>query len=161
MKKRIVCFGMTVLATVACTAAERPNLLVLLSDDQRPDTLGCYAPDIPLATPNIDKLAADGIRFTNGFVTTPICAVSRACILTGRYSSSTGMTRFRSEMTDEVFENSYNIQLQQAGYYTGQLGKYGVAGPKTRTARYNFFDGQASQGPVFHEYKGKTLHDSE
>jgi arylsulfatase A-like enzyme len=141
--------------------ADRPHLLVLLTDDQRPDTLGCYAPDRPLPTPNIDKLAADGIRFSNGFVTTPICAVSRACILTGRYACNTGMTQFRSAMAGEVLENSYNMLLQKAGYYTGQLGKYGVRASKETIARYDFFDGSQDQGPPFREHKGKTLHDSE
>jgi len=143
------------------TETKRPNLLVLLTDDQRPDTLGCYAPDRPLPTPNIDKLAADGIRFTQGFVTTPICAVSRACILTGRYACNARMTRFRSVMSEEVFENSYNMLLQKAGYYTGQLGKYGVRSTKEQIARFDFFDGSQDQGPPFREYKGKTLHDSE
>jgi len=140
---------------------QRPNLLVLLSDDQRQDTLGCYAPNRPLPTPNFDKLAADGIRFTNGFVTTPICAVSRACILTGRYSCNTGMMRFRSVIAGDVFENSYNMLLQKAGYYTGQLGKYGVRASKETIARYDFFDGYQDQGPAFKDYKGKKLHDSE
>ncbi len=148
-------------SAVFAAESQRPNLLVLLSDDQRPDTLGCYAPNRPLPTPNFDKLAADGIRFTNGFVTTPICAVSRACILTGRYSCNTGMMRFRSVIAGDVFENSYNMLLQKAGYYTGQLGKYGVRASKETIARYDFFDGSQDQGPAFREYKGKTLHDSE
>lgn len=142
-------------------ADQRPNLLVLLSDDQRADTLGCYEPDRPLPTPNFDKLAADGIRFTNGFVTTPICAVSRASILTGRYSSGSGMTRFRSVLAGDVLENSYNMVLQNAGYYTGVLGKYGVRASKETIARYDFFDGSQDQGPMFRDYQGKRLHDSE
>ena len=107
----------SVLAGLAGAADQRPNLLVLLSDDQRVDTLGCYQPDRPLPTPNIDKLAADGIRFTNGFVTTPICAVSRACIMTGRYSSSTGMTNFRSVIDGDVLENSYNMLARLLGTF--------------------------------------------
>ncbi|MBT3296763.1 MAG: sulfatase-like hydrolase/transferase [Verrucomicrobia bacterium] len=138
----------------------RVNLLVLLTDDQKVDSLGCYKQNQPLPTPNIDKLAADGIRFENGFVTTPICAVSRACILTGRYSSSTGMTKFRSVIEGEVLEHSYNMLLQKAGYYTGQLGKYGVRASKETIARYDFFDGSQDQGPPFRDYKGKKLHDS-
>jgi len=138
----------------------RPNLLVLLTDDQKVDSLGCYAPSQPLPTPNIDQLAADGVRFENGFVTTPICAVSRASILTGRYACNTGMTRFRSVIAGEVFENSYNMLLQKAGYYTGQLGKYGVRAAKETIARYDFFDGSQDQGPPFRDYKGQKLHDS-
>ena len=154
------------MSVAVCAGEARPNpprrvnLLVLLTDDQKVDSLGCYKKEQPLPTPNIDKLASDGIRFTNGFVTTPICAVSRACILTGRYSCNTGMTRFRSVIKGKVLENSYNMLLQKAGYYTGQLGKYGVRASKETIARYDFFDGSQDQGPPFRDYKGKKLHDS-
>ena len=172
MTARITLLGISLCAAMAAAvyageerpvrqAHGRPNLLVLLTDDQKVDSLGCYAPNQPLPTPNIDKLAADGIRFENGFVTTPICAVSRASILTGRYACNTGMMRFRSVIAGEVFENSYNMLLQKAGYYTGQLGKYGVRAAKETIARYDFFDGSQDQGPPFRDYKGKKLHDSE
>jgi len=155
---------MASITSAADTARPNPprrvNLLVLLTDDQKVDSLGCYKKEQPLPTPNIDKLASDGVRFTNGFVTTPICAVSRACILTGRYSCNSGMTKFRSVMSKTVFDNSYNMLLQKAGYYTGQLGKYGVRASKETIARYNFFDGSQDQGPKFRDYKGKKLHDS-
>ncbi len=150
-----------VLIAVAASADRRPNLLVLLSDDQRPQTLGCYNPDVPLPTPNIDRLATAGVRFLNGFATTPICAVSRGSILTGRYSSSTGMTRFRSPLEGDVLKDSYNMRLQKAGYYTGQLGKFGVRASKETVARYDFYDCTQDQGPPFREYNGKKLHDSE
>ncbi len=153
-------FAAAFAAVESKSAQNRPNLLVMLSDDQRPDTLGCYSPDRPLPTPNIDKLAADGIRFTNGFVTTPICAASRASILTGRYSCNTSMTKFQSVMSDQVFDNSYNMLLQLAGYYTGQLGKYGVRSTKEQIARFDFFDAYQDQGPAFKIYKGKEMHDS-
>jgi hypothetical protein len=65
-------------------APERPNILFLLTDNQGWDMMGCA--DNPIIhTPNMDKLANSGVRFTNAFVTTPICAASRASILTGLY----------------------------------------------------------------------------
>lgn len=161
MSKNKIIIALVLLGlSVGSFAAERPNFLVLLTDDQKLDSLGCYKKEQPLPTPNIDKLAADGIRFNNGFVTTPICAISRACILTGRYSCKAGMTKFRSVMTEPVFENSYNMLLQNAGYYTGQLGKYGVRSTKAQIARFDFFDASQDQGPMFRNYKGKKLHDS-
>ena len=60
---------------------ERPNLLFIVTDDQRFDMLGSMHPF--LETPNMDLLAAEGLRFENAFVTTPICAASRASMLTG------------------------------------------------------------------------------
>ncbi len=152
----LACFALS----AGSFAADRPNFLILLTDDQKLDSLGCYQQEQPLPTPNIDKLAADGIRFNNGFVTTPICAISRACILTGRYSCNSGMTKFGSVIAGEVLENSYNMLLQKAGYYTGQLGKYGVRASKETIARYDFFDGSQNQGPMFRNYKGKKMHDS-
>jgi len=76
----------------------RPNIVVLISDDQRWDQLS-YAdhPLIPeLKTPNMDKLAQNGVYFKNAFVTTPICAVSRASIVTGMYASTHGMNHLGS-----------------------------------------------------------------
>jgi arylsulfatase A-like enzyme len=60
------------------------NLLFLLTDNQRADLLGCAGNEF-IRTPNIDRLAAQGTRFTNAFATTPICAASRASYLTGFY----------------------------------------------------------------------------
>ena len=65
-------------------ALERPNILFLLTDNQGWDMMGCAGNSI-IHTPNMDKLADSGVRFTNAFVTTPICAASRASILTGLY----------------------------------------------------------------------------
>lgn len=64
-------------------APERPNILFLLTDNQGWDMMGCTGNPI-IHTPNMDKLADSGVRFTNAFVTTPICAASRASILFGR-----------------------------------------------------------------------------
>jgi arylsulfatase A-like enzyme len=63
---------------------QRPNIIFLLTDDQRWDAMHCAGNEI-IYTPNLDRLALDGIRFQNAFVTTPICAASRASILTGLY----------------------------------------------------------------------------
>jgi len=142
-------------------ANQRPNLLVLLTDDQRVDTLGCYNPQCPIKTPNLDRLAAQGIRFRNGFVTTPICVVSRASILTGRYACNARQHQFQVPMPDDVFEHSYPVYLHQAGYFNGHFGKYGVGITELHKQAFDVFEGQAGQGPPFREYQGRTLHDSE
>ena len=66
--------------------ASVPNILFLLTDNQRNDLLGCAGNPI-IQTPNIDRLAASGVRFANAFCTSPICAASRASYLTGVYES--------------------------------------------------------------------------
>ncbi|MBW1900738.1 MAG: sulfatase-like hydrolase/transferase [Deltaproteobacteria bacterium] len=106
----------------------RPNILVLISDDQRWDQLS-YAdnPLIPeLKTPNIDKLAQNGAYFRNAFVTTPICCVSRASIMSGRYAGTHGMNHFGTPMTAEVLRKTYPALLHDNGYKTGILGKWGM-----------------------------------
>ncbi len=139
----------------------RPNLIVLLTDDQRLNTLGVYDAACPIQTPNIDRLAAGGIRFDNGFVTTPICVASRASILTGRYANNAGVHEFLVPMPQANFLQSYPVLLRKAGYFTGMLGKYGVGITKDQEKEFDVYDGQAAQGPAFREYKGRKVHDSE
>ena len=68
----LLIIGIGLLGNSAVAEYRRPNFLIFLTDDQRQDTLGCYNADCPIKTPNLDRLAKDGIRFDNGFVTTPI-----------------------------------------------------------------------------------------
>jgi arylsulfatase A-like enzyme len=76
------------LSLFAAEPARRPNVLFILCDDLRPDALGCYGSK-HVKTPHIDRLAADGVRFTSGFCTTSLCSPSRASILTGLYAMPT------------------------------------------------------------------------
>ena len=103
----------------------RPNLLVLVADDQRADALGCAGHPV-LSTPNLDRLAARGVRFTNAFVTTSICAASRATLLTGRYERTHGYTFRTPPIAARHARESYPSLLRAAGYRTGFAGKWGV-----------------------------------
>ncbi|MCP4452134.1 MAG: sulfatase-like hydrolase/transferase, partial [Planctomycetes bacterium] len=105
------------------TAAEihptqRPNFVILIADDQRWDQLSCAdRPLIPeLKTPNMDRLAEQGVYFRQAFVTTPICAVSRASIMTGRYVSTHGMNHFKTSMAPDVLSKTYPALLHDNGY---------------------------------------------
>jgi len=104
---------------------ERPNILFLLVDDQRNDTLGCAGHPI-VKTPVVDSLAAEGVRFRNAFVTTSICAASRASILTGVYERTHGYTFGKPPIRVAHMAKSYPAVLKEAGYRTGFIGKYGV-----------------------------------
>jgi arylsulfatase A-like enzyme len=104
---------------------EKPNIIFILTDDQRWDALG-YAGNEVIQTPEMDKLAQEGVYFKNAFVTTPICAASRASILTGMYERTHGYTFGQGEIRKAYIENSYPIRMKQAGYYTGFFGKFGV-----------------------------------
>ena len=103
----------------------QPNIVFLLVDDQRNDTLGCAGHPI-VKTPVIDRLAAEGVRFENAFVTTSICAASRASILTGLHERTHNYTFLKPALAKPLMLNSYPALLRQSGYRTGFIGKYGV-----------------------------------
>jgi len=103
---------------------ERPNLLFIVTDDQRFDMMGVMNPI--LLTPYMDRLANDGARFENAFVTTPICAASRASLLTGAYERTHRFTFGTAPLALDFTDQSYPALLREEGYQTGFVGKFGV-----------------------------------
>ena len=103
----------------------KPNILFFLIDDQRDNLMSCAGHPI-VQTPMVDQLAAQGVRFTNAFVTTSICAASRASILTGLYETTHNYTFGKPPIKQSFLSNSYPYLLRQAGYNTGFVGKLGV-----------------------------------
>ena len=147
------------LLAVGCSSsrpARRPNIVFLMTDDQRADALGCAGNAI-VQTPNIDRLAEQGVLFRNNFVTTSICAVSRASVFTGQYARSHGVHGFRTSLSEEQHRLSYPGLLRQDGYRTGFVGKYGV-GRELPREQYDFFQGFAGQGRYFREFEGRQIH---
>lgn len=118
-------FTVVFFAAAGQASAARPNLLFLLLDDQRNDSLGC-AGDPILQTPEIDRLAAGGVRFAKAFVTTSICAASRATILTGLHERTHGYNFGRPPVAEDQMLASYPGRLRAAGYRSGFIGKYGI-----------------------------------
>jgi len=106
-------------------ASRRPNILFFFIDDQRYDTLGIAGHRIA-QTPAIDNLARQGVRFQNAFVTTSICAASRASVLTGLTERTHGFTFGTPPIRAAHLETSYPAALRAAGYRTGFVGKFGV-----------------------------------
>lgn len=98
----------------------RPNFLLLITDQQRADWLGCYGHPV-LKTPNIDALAATGMRFDNFHVASPVCMPNRASLLTGRYPSLHGL-RYNGCVLPEN-ANTFVDLLSDAGYHTAAIGK--------------------------------------
>ena len=100
----------------------RPNIIVILMDDLRWDEM-----DYPFVrSPNIQRIARDGVRFTNAFVTTPLCSPSRASILTGQYAHKHGITdnTDRSKRSHELL--TFPRLLHDAGYETAFIGKWHI-----------------------------------
>jgi alpha-L-rhamnosidase len=106
-------------------ALSKPNIIFILTDDHRWDALG-YAGNNIIQTPEMDKLAKSGVFFRNAFVTTPICAASRASILTGLYERTHGYTFQQGPLKEPYMQLGYPVILKKQGYNTGFFGKLGV-----------------------------------
>ena len=112
-------------------AADPPNIVMIFSDDQGYHDVGCYGSEI--ATPNIDRLAAEGMRFTQFYAASSICTPSRYGLLTGQFShrSKDGLLSALMFLADadghrgiRPGELTYASGLQQAGYHTALVGKW-------------------------------------
>lgn len=136
----------------AAASESRPNIVFVLADDMRWDATSCAGNPL-LQTPSLDRLARDGTRFSNAFVTTPICATSRASILTGQYARRHGVNDFRTPLPDPGV--TYPVLLREAGYYTGFIGKWGVNAEVRGeflawAQRFNFWAGDMNQTVFWH-----------
>jgi arylsulfatase A-like enzyme len=128
-------------------APARPNILVILLDDLRADALG-YAGHPHVKTPNIDRIANEGVRFTNAFCTTSLCSPSRASLLTGVYAHKHGVTDNFTELPASV--PSFPRALRDAGYATAYIGKYhmGENNDEPRPG-FDYFVTHKGQGKYF------------
>ncbi len=126
--KLAIAVSSAVIAHSAIAEATRPNILFLFTDDQRFDTLGCAGHPI-VKTPTIDRLAAKGVRFENAFVTTPVCWVSRAVVLTGQWARSHAIRESVPTVKPESLEFIFPVVLRQAGYRTAHFGKWHLKAP--------------------------------
>jgi len=118
---------------ISCASSEsglendiKPNIIFLLVDDQRDNTLsGMGHPFVK--TPNIDKLLSQGVRFSNTYIAEPVCSPSRVSLFTGMHERIHGVGFSSSyQLTEEQWNKSYPAILRDNGYYTGFIGKFGV-----------------------------------
>ncbi|MCC6264415.1 MAG: arylsulfatase [Bryobacterales bacterium] len=107
----------------------RPNLILILADDLGIGDLGCYGQE-KIRTPNLDRMAAAGMRFTQAYAGSTVCAPSRCCLLTGLHN---GHGRVRDNIPHGVFLQPDDLTvaevLKRAGYRTGAIGKWGLGNP--------------------------------
>jgi alpha-L-rhamnosidase len=112
----------------ATGSSDRPNIIFILTDDQRWSALGYAGNDI-IQTPEMDKLATEGVYFNSAIVTTPICSASRSSIFSGLHERTHKYTFQTGAIRSEFMEVAYPKLLKEAGYYTGFFGKFGVNSP--------------------------------
>src|SRR6266576_1165269 len=109
--------------------ARKLNIISIVTDDQSRWSLGCYG-NTECKTPNMDRLASEGAKFTNAFVTTPVCSPSRASFLTGRYGTQLKITDWinpteaQSGVGLPGDATTWAEVLQRHGYVTGLIGKW-------------------------------------
>lgn len=142
---------------------ERPNIIFILTDDQRWDALG-YAGNELIQTPAMDRLAREGAYFSKAIVTTPICSASRASIFSGLYERAHRYTFQTGAIQERFMNTSYPALLKNAGYYTGFFGKFGVNYPD-KEALFDQFEEydrnnryKDQRGYYYKQLDGDTVH---
>ncbi len=148
LKVSLIIFFLAVIL-VSCTSEgpnnveKRPNILFIMSDDHGYQAISAYNSDL-IQTPNIDRIANEGIKFNKAFVTNSLCAPSRAVILTGKFSHLNGVTG-----NGQIFDGkqqTFPKILQQNGYQTAMIGKWHL---KSHPVGFDYWNVLPGQGDYY------------
>jgi arylsulfatase A-like enzyme len=120
----LLCFALCARPAIAATAqADRPNIIIILTDDLGYADLGAQGHARDVRTPHLDRFASEGVRFTAGYITAPQCSPSRAGLLTGRYQQRFGIDTI-PDLPLPLSTVTIPERLKAAGYISGQIGKW-------------------------------------
>jgi arylsulfatase A-like enzyme len=138
------------------TGKQPPHIVFLLADDLRWNALGCMGDKI-VQTPHLNALAERGTLFPNAFVTTSICAVSRATLFSGQYARRHRINDFQTPFAADRWAETYPALLRKAGYRTGFIGKFGVGKDVAPMAKeFDYWRGLPGQAGPFFDPKDAT-----
>jgi arylsulfatase A-like enzyme len=147
----LLCFPLSI---VAVSAPARPNILFIMADDHAAHAVSAYGSKL-IQTPNIDRIAREGMLLENCFAVNSICTPSRAAILTGKYSHKNGVPTFN---TFDGSQWTVAKELQRAGYHTGMIGKWHLGGTPTGFNVWHILPGQGTYvNPKFISPEGTTV----
>jgi len=139
---------MMTLAAQTMAQTSRPNIVYIMSDDHTAQMMSCYGHS-PIQTPNMDRLAQEGVIFSESFVANSLSGPSRACMLTGKHSHKNGFTNNEHGIFDGSQQTMPKL-MQQAGYQTAMIGKWHLVSKPTGFDYYDILQGQGNYyNPLF------------
>lgn len=154
LANKILFIGVSLAAPITAAAEQRPNILLIMTDDHGWQAVSAYNPGL-MHTPNIDRIAREGLRLDRAFVSNAISGPSRACILTGKYSHVNGFTD--NSRTFDGSQPTFPKMLRSAGYTTGMIGKWHLNSEPQGFDQYSILVGQGEYyAPQFYE-NGDTI----
>jgi len=141
MKKGIALLVVCFISTVLLAQNTKPNILIIITDQQNAKMMGSAGNEW-LETPNIDRLAAKGMRFENAYVTNPVCSPSRFSIFTGQFPTAIAMRHNGSKIDvatlEKILPEAMGFTFAKAGYDTFYGGKLHLPGAKNEISTYGF-----------------------
>ena len=136
------------LLPLAATAQQRYNIVYIMTDDHTAQMMSCYD-NRYVETPNLDRIAADGVKFVNSYVANSLSGPSRACMLTGKHSHKNGFTNNEHGVFDGSQQTMPKL-LQKVGYQTAIIGKWHLVSTPTGFDFWNIVPGQGDYyNPTF------------